>query len=426
MESKAVERETAVSVFLDGGDEVTGDAYVLAVGKGAEAARRVEVEKESRQLPPDQRVLRWAEMRVEPDDLLYFYDVNSWHQRCVLVKALLVGGLGWEVVRAGHVIYDSVESREIPDDPVVKLLTRPNPHPMEGLDVMLHRFLVDYFAIGNAYLEVVRDRGGRIAELYHVPGRTMRRRAKFDGYVQVRGAETVPFSNFGSPEDGKNEILHLYLYDPRDDYYGLPDWYGAVGPMALDRTVLEFNTQLFANSMMAHMALVVEGGKLSQGARDAIKTFLLQRGTGVKNAGRVLLLEDERSDVKVRFEKLNVKMQDSMVLAAQQHFRDLIVSAHGVPPRILGIVTPGQLGATGEVEGQLRTFLETVLRPARRKLETAFGVLLAGFGEGYGVRFKEMDATDLKSDADFFDRMIERGVFTAQEVRALVDKTITR
>ena len=421
-----MERETSVSVFLEGGDEVTGDEYVLAVSKSAAGESRVEVEKESQQLPPDQRVLRWAEMRVDPDDLLYFYDVNSWHRRCVLVKALLVAGLGWEVVRNGEVLYDSVEGGQIPGDPVVQLLTRPNPNPMEGLDVILHRFCVDYFAIGNGYLEVSRDRAGRVAELYHVPGRTMRRRVTFDGYVQVRGVEKVQFRNFGDPEAGKNEILHVYLYDPRDDYYGLPDWYGAVGPMALDRTVLEFNTQLFANSMMAHMALVVEGGKLSQGARDAIKTFLLQRGTGVKNAGRVLLLEDERSDVKVRFEKLNVKMQDAMVLAAQQHFRDLIVSAHGVPPRILGIVTPGQLGASGEVEGQLRTFVETVLRPARRELETAFGVLLSEFGEGYAIRFKEMDATDLKSDADFFDKMIERGVFTAEEVRALVDKTITR
>ena len=65
----------------------------------------------------------------------------------------------------------------------------------------------------------------------------------------------------------------------------------------------------------------------------------------MENAGRIIMLEDERDRVKIRFEKLNLEVKDLKIAKALEHFRDVVVAAHGVPPRILGIVTPGQLGA---------------------------------------------------------------------------------
>src|SRR5690606_25184177 len=183
--------------------------------------------------------------------------------------------------------------------------------------------------------------------------------------------------------------------------------------------------KLFSNSLMAHMAIVVEGGKLSKEAREAVKAFVKERATGVENAGRILLLEDERSQAKIRFEKLNLEVKDLMITKALEHFRDVVVAAHGVPPRLLGIVTPGQLGATGEIEGQLRTFRETVLRPGKQKLETALHVLFEEMEPTAYVRFTEMDITSVRDDADFWDRMIERDVYRPEEVRRLLDKQVT-
>lgn len=391
-----------------------------------EALNLQSVTKASRQAAPDGRVLRWAEPRVDAGDLLYFLDANVWHRRCVQVKAMLVGGLGWQLLQDGEAIYDPSRSASVPDHPAAQLLARPNASAMQPLDVLIHRFLTDYFSLGNAYLEVVRDRSGHLAELYHVPARTMRRSARFDGYFQVQAAEAAAFRVFGEPDPAglQSEILHLYQYDPQDDFYGMPDWYAALGAMGLDRTILEFNTYLFSNALMAHTAVVVEGGRLSTAARDAVKTFIQDRATGARNAGRILILEDERDEVKIRFEKLGLDMNDVVIVEAQRHFRDVVVAAHGVPPRILGIITPGQLGATGEVEGQLRTFVETVLRPGKRELETALNVLLEEVRPGCRIRFAEMDVTDLRSDAEFYSKMIQRGVYSPEEVRGLIDGAV--
>ncbi len=88
-------------------------------------------------------------------------------------------------------------------------------------------------------------------------------------------------------------------------------------------------------------------------------------------------------------------------------------------------MTPGQLGATGEIEGQLRTFRETVRRPGKQKLETALHVLFEEMEPTAYVRFSEMDITSVQDDADFWDRMIERGVYRADEVRRMLDKQVT-
>ncbi len=421
---------TSVSIATDDGRFLDADTYALArnASAGPPLKRLTGVQKSSFQAEPPSYSGRWAEPRVESEDLLFFLDANVWHRRAVYVKALLVGGLGWQLLRDGEVLYNPALGNPPSDDPAARLFARPNRSPMQTLDALVFRFLVDYFSLGNAYLEVVRDRAGRVAELYHASARTMRRHHRFQGYFQASSAAAIPFNNFGEPDPAgvRSEVLHLYHYDPRDDFYGIPDWYAALGTMGLDRTVLEFNTRLFSNALMAHTAVIIEGGKLSKSGREAIRAFMQERASGPQNAGRILLLEDERENAKIRFEKLGLDLNDVMIVEAQRHFRDVVVAAHGLPPRLLGIVSPGQLGATGEVEGQLRTFVETVLRPGKRELESALNVLLEEVAPGARIRFAEMDVTDLRSDADYFSKMIEHGVYSAEEVRAIVETALRR
>ncbi len=74
---------------------------------------------------------RWAAPRASMTDLLLMYDWNVWHRRSVILKALLVGGLGWRLMERGEVLYDPREQEVVPDRPAARLLARPNPNRME-------------------------------------------------------------------------------------------------------------------------------------------------------------------------------------------------------------------------------------------------------------------------------------------------------
>lgn len=423
----------SVYVVTEGGEILDGEG-LLAL---AQAGPTSSVAKASRQIPPSSsRGARWVEPRVAAENLLAFLDWNTWHRRCCVLKGEVACGLGWTLDRVdgGETVRVWTSSSESGDgdDPAVRLLLGPSPtEPGVSLEDLLGRVLLDYHATGNGYIEVVRDATGRVAELYHVPGRTMRRGVKRARYWQHRPEADRPdvqFAAYGSERGpGETEVIHLVEYDPLSDDYGMPGWVGALASMGLDRTVLEFNTRLFQNSMMAHLAVVVEGGRLSEQGRAALREFVRTRATGVENAGRVLLMEDDSDRLKIRFEKLNVEVKDLMLTGIQSYFRDVVVASHGVPPRVLGIASAGQLGATGEVEGQLRTFREVVIRPVQRMIENALGRVLDATTRDavrYRLRFETLDTTGADADAALLDVLLKHGVYAGDEARALVERVL--
>ena len=100
----------------------------------------------------------------------------------------------------------------------------------------------------------------------------------------------------------------------------------------------------------------------------------------------------------------------------------MVVSADGIPPRLLGIAEAGRLGSGREAEAQQQIFRETVLRPGWRRLEQALAVLLEEISPGSRVWFYEMDITNLADDATFFEKMIRARVYTLEEAWQVLDR----
>jgi hypothetical protein len=92
---------------------------------------------------------------------------------------------------------------------------------------------------------------------------------------------------------------------------------------------------------------------------------------GIENAARSLILEVERGS-KLSVQDLNGSIKEAPYIELRRENRDEIASAHRVPPRLLSIIPAGQLGATGEVEGQLKIFKIGFADPRQRKIEAFF------------------------------------------------------
>ena len=229
------------------------------------------------------------------------------------------------------------------------------------------------------------------------------------------------FRNFGDTTNKtKNELIHFYEYDPQDDYYGIPEWLPAMATMAMDRAAVEFNTYIFDNGMMIPFAIIIEGGRLSAKARKALQQFLQKNYKGIANAGRAIEIDNDDRNEKIRIEKLdNPSMRDMSFYRLRTLSRDEVIAAHQVPPRLVGIMSAGQLGGTGEVSGQLKIFQETLIKPEQRKLENILNrTILATFGEHkWKIKFNELDITDPKDDAEWYKTLVEIGVLEADEVR---------
>ena len=387
------------------------------------------IRKES-QAEPDTNhgAFPWVEPRLKFKDLLAWLDMNIWHRRCVSVKAACTVGLGFELYTE-----DEDKEHDAAYEAIMDFLMNPNEDPLVTFDEIAYRSMIDFEAFGNMVNELSRTFGDGIpGNLYHQRmvnfrrARDMRNGGFFQIPMGVNSSKRIPFSRFGQKITKQNEIMHFYEYDPASDYYGMPAWVPALADMVLDRSSVEFNINLFRNQLVAKFAVVVEGGKLDKTSRNTLQKFLSSQAQGIKNAGKTLILSSDDKDVKFKIEKLEMDFGDkqNFMGKTRELSRDMIVSAHGVPPRMVGIVTAGQLGGGSEAAEQLKIFEDIDRAPVRKRLNEFYNrTLIQSFGDHkWKFRFKGIDTTDPEMDAKIATMLKEKGIILPEEARQDVGK----
>ena len=273
------------------------------------------------------------------------YDPQTWASlltqssrlsRAIRVLARNTVGLGYHFTpyRPEDELTDAEKVRfERESRMLEKLFSLPNPE--QSTPELFECLKIDEEATGDWWLEVTRDRRGRINGLYHVPSTTMRITEDGSKYLQARrgGTAIIHFVPFGAknnidPKSGErkrlawnkraSEIVHRRIYTPDDDWYGAPRFVSAAAAIASTRLSQQWNINFLRNSAHLPYAVIVEGGNLNHDSRVNIQSFIDREGKGVQNAGRVLLLEPElehvpnamRGSVKIRLEKIAVGLTD--------------------------------------------------------------------------------------------------------------------
>lgn len=332
------------------------------------------------------------------NDLIAAFKLNPYHQRAILVKALAAVGLGYDLVNAD-------------DEPQPDLEPAWEAQWGNHFRPQILSLAVDLENFGNGYLEVAPAYDGS-KSIYWVPGSTMW--ATQTGYRQEILNRRVDWPAYDGTERG---IHHIRLYNPECSYYGLPEWYSCLNSILLDSYATVWNKNFFANNCMPAWAITVDG-QLDDDAEANIKSFFQANFKGIANARRVLLLAG--SNLKVSFEKLQADARDMDFKDMKSTCRDEVVTAHGVPPRLLGIMQAGQLGGGGEMQAQLKFFVQSQVFGRQQLLSEYLQPLLP---EGISIRFKQMDITATEEDAQFYQAMVDSGIILPNEVRADLGRT---
>jgi len=277
-------------------------------------------------VPPPFNPLIWAQT----------LKINTRLARCVRTFARNTVGLGWSIEPIHPVTEETPkEVREAIKEQTHVLRSFFNrPNPLMPLSEIFYLEKVDEEATGNGYVEVVRNNGGNIVRLFHVPAVTVRRRiikdgqkVEVSGFVQLRGSQKRYFKDFGDrramdamtgkytegdtplPADRRaTEIIHFLIYDPSSSYYGAPRYAPASTAIAGNRQAAIRNVNFFENDAVPRMALLVSGGKINADGMQQIEDFVRAKGRGVENAHRVMIVQVE--PFKVGFQSQNKVMVD--------------------------------------------------------------------------------------------------------------------
>lgn len=308
------------------------------------------------------------------------YQKNAVVHRCVRLVAEAAAALPVSLLENG---------RERDAHPLLDLLRRPNPREEGG------RFLEGVFGhllvSGNAYLEAASI-DGRVRELHALRPDRMRVVPGASGWpagfeYQV-GGQVVRFTIGDEPVP---PILHLTLFHPTDDHYGLSPMEAAAAALDIHNAASAWNKALLDNAARPSGALVFAGeAAVSDAQFTRLKAELEETYQGARNAGRPMLLEGGLDWKPLALSPKEMDFVQAKAAAARE-----IALAFGVPPLLLGL--PGDATLANYAEANRAFYRQTVIPLAKRTLDALSLWLAPAWGADLRLE-PDLDAIEALSE----------------------------
>jgi HK97 family phage portal protein len=299
--------------------------------------------------------------------------------------------------------------RELSEHPLIALISRPN--AAQSQPELMEACYGHLLVAGNAYLELV-SLAGAPREIHALRPDRMKVVPGADGwpaaYDYTVSGRTVRFP--GEAEQGPRPILHLALFHPLDDHYGLSPIEAAATAIDIHNAASAWNKALLDNAARPSGALVYSSGDghLTREQYDRLKGELETSFQGAKNAGRPLLLEGG-----LDWKAIGLSPQDMDFIAAKNACAREIALALGVPPMLLGI--PGDNTYANFQEANRMFWRQTVLPLVNRTAKAISLWLGPAYGEGLELR-ADLDAIEaLSPEREALWSRIERASFLSPD-----------
>ncbi|HEY8577638.1 MAG TPA: phage portal protein [Devosia sp.] len=263
--------------------------------------------------------------------------------------------------------------QRVDEHPLGALLARPNGRQSGG--ELLEAVFAYLQTAGNAYLQagVVE---GEVKALFSLRPDRMKVVAGSDGwpvgYDYTAGGRTVRLRQDGEPLP---QVLHLALFHPLDDHYGMAPLEAAQTSMDIHNAASAWNKALLDNAARPSGALVYSAGgqSLTEDQFSRLKSELEENFSGSANAGRPMLLEGG-----LDWKALSLSPRDMDFIETRHAAARDIALAFGVPPMLLGI--PGDNTYANLAEANRALWRQTLIPLVVRVAEELSNWLSPAFG----------------------------------------------
>ena len=323
------------------------------------------------------------------------YMRNPIAHRSVRLIAEAASAVPW-LLYAGATEYDA--------HPALDLLARPNQRQAGG--TFLEALYSHLLLAGNAYVELVAPSASSGLGSSTASGPRELHLLRPDRVTVLTDAGGWPTAleyregsmrrKIGLSADGEGRALHLSLFHPLDDHYGFPPLEAALMALDTHNAAGHWNKALLDNSARPSGALVYapkEGGNLTDEQFDRLKAELEEGYSGVRRAGRPLLLEGG-----LDWKAMSLTPKDMDFIEAKNSASRDIALAFGVPPMLLGI--PGDNTYANYQEANRAFYRLTILPLIARTAKELSAWLGPVFGEDLRIWFDADQIEGLSGERD--------------------------
>ena len=282
---------------------------------------------------------------------------NAIGYRCVRMLAEAASSVPLIIYRGG---------KELSSHPLKQLLAQPNP-AQSGRE-LIENTVSFLLVAGNSYTEV-SALDGTPRELVALRPDRVKVVAGSNGWP-----EAYEYAVGGASARLPAEtVLHIKLFNPLDDYYGMSPLEAAARSIDTHNAASAWNKAMLDNAARPSGALVLAASQeqMTTEQYDRLKSEIENKYQGAANAGRPMVLEGGLDWKEMGFSPKDMEFIEAKNASARE-----IALAFGVPPMLLGI--PGDNTFANYAEANRSFWRQTILPLAARVAEAMTGFLGAG------------------------------------------------
>lgn len=232
------------------------------------------------------------------------------------------------------------------------------PHPLLSQQEF-SKFALDYLVFGNAFAELRRNTLGQPLRLETSPAKYTRRGVEEGVYWFV--GEWKEAHQFDT-----DQVFHLIEPDINQELYGLPEYLSALNSAWLNESATLFRRKYYQNG--AHAGYILYMTDAAQSSSDIERMRQAMRDTkGIGNFRNLFMYAPNGKPDGIKILPLSEVATRDDFFNIKKASRDDLLSAHRVPPQMMGII-PDNTGGFGDAVKAAQVFVRNELTPLQERM----------------------------------------------------------
>ncbi|PWD64934.1 MULTISPECIES: phage portal protein [Pectobacterium] len=218
----------------------------------------------------------------------------------------------------------------------------------------------DYLTFGDVAILKVRNGWGVVVDLVPLPALYTRRR-KTGEFVVLQDGEPLVYPS--------GDIIFIKMYDPQQEFYGLPDYIGGIHSALLNSEAVIFRRRYYHNGAHTGGILYTSDPNMTDEIEEEIEQQLAN-SKGIGNFSTILVNIPNGDKEGVQFIQMgDISAKDEFANVKNISAQD-VLNAHRFPAGLCGII-PQNAAGLGDPDKARDTYRKDEVIPIQRRFRTA-------------------------------------------------------
>jgi len=306
--------------------------------------------------------IKYGENNDYPEYIVDLYNKSSKHSAIIKSKVHYITGNGWSGQPDAQGFIDKANR-------------------VESLDDLTRKVSLDIEIFGGAYLEVIWDLSGNLAELWHCDYtkiRTNKDNTQFWYKEDWKDNKVKPVvvAGFNPRQPVGKQILYVKEYRPNIGIYGLPSYFAALNYIESD---IEVSKHILGNAQTGFSAsklITLPNGEPNDEEKRNVDQRLRKTYSGADGKKYMIAFVNDISRKPVVDDLGTSDLTKEDFGKIDELIQTNIFSGHQVTtPSIMGIAEAGKLGSRTEMRDGYEIFKNTYVNAKQMHLESIFNML---------------------------------------------------